>query len=133
MTIEQQQNLSKYLYDISKIIFATISIRPIDYTYQLQDLDYNQWRYSCNYNPLLSISFRWMEKRKMTVLGIIFIVISIIGIIGISYILTHKHVSQQPGILSESVLSLTLSSNSSLFSLHVLHSLNFQAQRGFER
>ncbi len=29
MTTEQQQNLSKYLYDISKIIFATIVLGPL--------------------------------------------------------------------------------------------------------
>jgi uncharacterized membrane protein len=38
MTKEQQQNLAKYLYDISKIIFATVVLAPL-----LQPISFKLW------------------------------------------------------------------------------------------
>lgn len=38
MTKEQQQNLAKYLYDISKIIFATIVLGPL-----IQPVSFKIW------------------------------------------------------------------------------------------
>jgi uncharacterized membrane protein (DUF106 family) len=38
MTQEQQENLAKYLYDISKIIFATVVLGPL-----LQPVSFKVW------------------------------------------------------------------------------------------